>query len=142
MKEIWTNSAEEFETEEDARDNAWTEITWDDIEEYFSENVNFHDFFTKVREKMPDFFDTFEDEYCDAVNAYFNDNYWTEEVEEDEDEQRLNRYSFLLNKNNVVFTLQTLNLTFARKFAILYTTKGAMQDERATAAFTILIIVL
>lgn len=86
MKEIWTNSAEEFETEEDARDNAWTEITWDDIEEYFSENVNFHDFFTKVREKMPDFFETFENEYCDAVNAYFNDNYWTEEVEEDEDE--------------------------------------------------------
>ncbi len=65
-----------FEDETDARDSVMEELTWDDIEDYFRDNVNFHDFFTRVREAMPDtFFEIFENEFCDAENDYFEQNY-------------------------------------------------------------------
>lgn len=90
---IWTDGCETFENEDDARDNACAEMTWDDYEEYFRDNVNFHDFFTRVREAMTkdnsdEFFITFENEFCNAMNNYFNNNYWEEEEEEEEEEQQ------------------------------------------------------
>lgn len=65
-----------FEDETDARDNVTEKLTWDDIEDYFYDNMSFHDLFTRVREAMPDtFFETFENEFCDAENDYFERNY-------------------------------------------------------------------
>ena len=49
MAKIWTDGCVNFETEEEARENALESITWDDLEEHFQNNVSFHDFFTKVR---------------------------------------------------------------------------------------------
>ena len=83
---IWTDGCDTFETEDEAREDAYENITWDDLEEHFQNNINFHDFFTKVRENMPNFFEVFEDEWCEAENEYFNDNYWEEEKEEKEEE--------------------------------------------------------
>ena len=91
MAKMWTNGGEYFETEDDARENVCQEMTWDDYEEYFHKKMDFHKFFTTVREKMPDFFERFEDDFCQAENDYFEENYWEEEVEE---EQRRGRYSF------------------------------------------------
>ena len=79
----WTNGFNTFETEEEARENCLEEMTWDDIEEYFENNMTFHDFFTRVRESMPDFFEKFENEFCGAEDRYFNQNYYEED---DEDE--------------------------------------------------------
>lgn len=81
---IWTDGYINFETEEEARENAFEVMTWDDLEEYFQNNVSFHDFFTKVHENMPNFFELFENEWCEAENNYFNDNYWEEEKEEEQ----------------------------------------------------------
>jgi hypothetical protein len=82
MAKIWTDGCVNFETEEEARENALESITWDDLEEHFQNNVSFHDFFTKVRENMPNFFDLFEDEWYEAENEYFNNNYWEEDNED------------------------------------------------------------
>ena len=82
MAKIWTDGCVNFETEEEARENALEEMTWDDLEEHFQNNVSFHDFFTKVRENMPNFFDLFEDEWYEAENEYFNNNYWEEDNED------------------------------------------------------------
>jgi len=79
---IWTDGCDTFETEDEARENASENITWDDVEEYFQNSVNFHDFFTKVHENMPNFFEVFVDEWCEAENEYFDNNYWEEEEEE------------------------------------------------------------
>jgi hypothetical protein len=84
MAKIWTDGYVSFETEEEARENAIEEMTWDDIEEHVYNNMNFHDFFTKVRENMPNFFEVFENEWYEAKNDYFNRNYWEEE-EDNED---------------------------------------------------------
>lgn len=81
---IWTDGCSYFEDEEEAREDSYINITWDDIEEHFQNNVSFHDFFTKVRENMPNFFELFEDEWCEAENNYFNDHYWEEEKEEEQ----------------------------------------------------------
>lgn len=83
----WTDGCEVFEDEQAARDNAAIEMAWDDVEEYFQENMSFHDFFTRVRENMPDFFDKFENEYFEAENKFFEDNYWEEEQDEEEEEE-------------------------------------------------------
>ena len=80
----WTNGFDTFETEEEAWDNCREKITWDNIEHYFEENMTFHEFFTRCRDAIPDFFDAFEDEYCNAENDYFSRNY--EEYDENEGE--------------------------------------------------------
>ena len=78
----WTNGSEMFEDEMDARDNVCSEMTWDDIENYFQRTMDFHEFFTRVR-AMPNFFENFENEFCNAENDYFEQNYWVTEVEEE-----------------------------------------------------------
>ena len=81
----WTNGYETFEDQDEAYERACEDITWDDIESYFLNNISFHDFFNRVRQNMRDtFFETFENELCDAENDYFNQNYWIVEEEEEE----------------------------------------------------------
>lgn len=53
MAKIWTDGFNTYETEEEARDQAMTDMTWDDVEDYFRENMTFHDFFTRVHEAIP-----------------------------------------------------------------------------------------
>lgn len=83
MTKIWTDGCVNFETEEEARENALEVMTWDDFEEYISNNMNFHEFFNRVRKNMPNFFEVFENEWCEAENDYFDNNYWEEEDNED-----------------------------------------------------------
>lgn len=83
---IWTDGFDVFETEEEARDTVCENMTWEDFEEYFKDNISFHDFFTRVR-KIADpekFFLEFEIEFCDAENHYFEENYWEEDKDEEE----------------------------------------------------------
>ena len=86
MAKIWTDGFNTYETEEEARDQAMTDMTWDDVEDYFRENMTFHDFFTRAREAIPDFFGSFETEYCEAEEKFFTENYWEEDGDEDEKE--------------------------------------------------------
>lgn len=83
---IWTDGCNTFETEEEARENIYENMTWVDYEEYFYSNLSFHDFFERVRKIIdPEkFFLEFETEFCDAENEYFNNNYWEEEEEEEQ----------------------------------------------------------
>ena len=76
-----------FEDEDAARENVWQDMTWDDYEEYFHDKMDFHEFFTRVRESMPEFYEMFENEFCYAENEYFEQNYKEIEVEEKEDEE-------------------------------------------------------
>jgi hypothetical protein len=64
-----------YETEDDARDNAINEMTWDDICEYFKTLMTFEDLFETIRKEMPNFYDEFEMEILDAEDDYFNKNY-------------------------------------------------------------------
>ena len=86
---IWTDGCGIFETEEEARDNVLENMEWNDFEEYFHNNISFHDFFTRVRNIVdPErFFIEFKDEFCDAENHYFEENYWAEEQNEDEEQR-------------------------------------------------------
>ena len=87
MKQYQNIFTEEiFEDEDTARENVWQEMTWDDYEEYFHSKMNFHDFFTRVRESIPDFYEKFESEFCDAENEYFEQNYKEIEVENEDEE--------------------------------------------------------
>ena len=88
MAKIWTDGCDTFETEEEARENIYENMTWEDYEEYFRDNVSFHDFFERVRKIVdPDkFFMEFETEFYDAEIEYFIENYWEEEEEEEEEE--------------------------------------------------------
>ena len=85
---IWTDGYDTFENEDEARDDAYTNIDWDDYEEYFYNHVNFHDFFTRVRKNIdPEkFFLEFEMEFCEADEEYFTSHYWEEEQEEEDEE--------------------------------------------------------
>ena len=86
MKQYQNIYTEEiFEDENAAREDVWQDMTWDDYEEYFCDKMDFHEFFTRVRESMPNFFETFENEFCDAENEYFEQNYKEIEVEEEEE---------------------------------------------------------
>lgn len=76
---------EEFENEECAREDVCQNMTWDDYEEYFRTNIRFHDLFEHLK-KMPNFFETFEDEFMAAENKFFIDNYHEVEDWDDEDE--------------------------------------------------------
>lgn len=74
-----------FETEDDARDDAYSKITWDDYEDYFSNNISYHKLFEFAR-AHEDFFTKFENEFCEADEKYFQDNYSIID-EEDENEE-------------------------------------------------------
>lgn len=88
MAKIWTNGFETFETEDEARENVLEHMEWSDYEESFYDNIDFHDFFTRIR-KIVDpekFFIEFEDEFGEAENEYFDRNYWEEEEENNNEE--------------------------------------------------------
>lgn len=82
---IWTDGCDTFKDKDEAYDSVYTSMSWEDYEEYFKNNVNFHDFFERVRKITdPDkFFMEFENEFCDAANKYFEENYWEEDEEEE-----------------------------------------------------------
>lgn len=64
-----------YEDEEDARENALNEMTWDDICNYFKTVMTFEDLFDTIRSRMPNFYEEFEMEIMDAEDDYFNKNY-------------------------------------------------------------------
>ena len=86
MTKVWTDGFTTFKNRDVAFGHACCEMTWDDIEKYFRKNMTFHSFFTRVRENIPNFFEVFEDEWCEAENEYFNENYHEEEGDEIEEE--------------------------------------------------------
>ena len=72
----WENNyGDVFETEEQARENAVQEMSWDDICEYFKTVMTFDDLFDTVRRRMRNFYEEFEMEIMDAEDDYFNKNY-------------------------------------------------------------------
>ena len=84
MSKVWTDGCNTFEDRDAAFEDACCEMTWDDVEDYFANNMTFHEFFTRVKDKMGgEFFELFENEWCDAENEYFNENYWEEEQDEE-----------------------------------------------------------
>ena len=75
-----------FETEEDAREDAELSQEWDDIEEFFQMNVDYHKLFEFAREHYEDFFNRFEDELLESTEEFFRDNYYEVTGEEEEEE--------------------------------------------------------
>ena len=63
---------DEIYTEDDARDHLLEEMTWDDYREYFINNVSMEDIWERLR-KLPEFFDTFENEIYEAEDEKFHD---------------------------------------------------------------------
>ena len=46
MAKVWTDGYTTFKNRDVAFGHACCEMTWDDIEKYFRENMTFHSFFT------------------------------------------------------------------------------------------------
>lgn len=73
-----------YEDEEEVWDEIHETMNWDDYEDYFTNAIGFSKLFQWARQQ-PDFYDHFENEFCDAESAYFTDNY--RKVEDDEEEE-------------------------------------------------------
>ena len=83
IKYVSELTGNEYETEEEARDEMYEEMDFDDYMEYLDLSVS--KIFQKLRDAGVDYFGIFEDEFCEAENRYFDWNYSTIETE-DEDE--------------------------------------------------------
>ena len=73
-----------FETEDDAREAALEEMSWDDYEEKFKTSIGFSALFTWAR-TQPGFFEYFENEIYEAESDYFDENFVL--VEDDKDDR-------------------------------------------------------
>jgi hypothetical protein len=83
---IWENAwGEEFETEEDARDNVSERMEWYDYERLMEKSISWSQLFNWAR-KQEGFFETFENEFCEAENDFFDENYSIVDNDEEDEE--------------------------------------------------------
>lgn len=73
----------EYETEEEAREAMREEMDWNDYMNHLT--ISIDEIFTRLRNAGVDYFGIFENEFYEAENEYFNENYSVIETE-DEDE--------------------------------------------------------
>ena len=74
---------EEFENREEAMENVQERMTWECYTDFFEMNCPFQKLFEFAR-KCDNFFETFEDEFCQAEEQFYKDFYHEEEEEEEE----------------------------------------------------------
>lgn len=79
----WNCDGASFETEEEAREHAWETMDEFDLCMYLSHFLGYQDLLNWCL-KQDKFFETFEDEFCQAEEEYFSDNYWEENEDEEE----------------------------------------------------------
>ena len=80
-KYVSDRTGNEYETEEEARDAMREEMNWYDYMENL--HLSIDEIFTRLRKAGVDYFSIFENEFYEAENEYFDENY----IEtEDEDE--------------------------------------------------------
>jgi len=90
MTKIWESDfGEVFDSEEEARDNAWENMEEADFENWLLEHRTAVDVYAKARQMRDGmtWFDLFEDEWCEAVDAFFEGNYHSREVEDENEEE-------------------------------------------------------
>lgn len=72
---MWENDyGDEFETEDEAREDAVENMTKEDYLEYFENHVNTRELLEWAWRQVT-FFEDFENQLMDAEDAYFNDCY-------------------------------------------------------------------
>jgi len=83
---IWENAwGEEFETEEDARDNVSERMDWYDYERFMERSITWNQLFNWAR-KQEGFYEAFENEFCEAENDFFDENYSIVDNDEEDEE--------------------------------------------------------
>lgn len=71
----WENDwGDEFETEEDARNDATERMDWPNYEDELQYIISFHQLFTWAR-KQEGFVEHFENEFYEAEDNFFTSNY-------------------------------------------------------------------
>lgn len=84
MKTVWVcANGDRFDTYEEARDDANEKMDWDDYGYFFQSYVSFVELL-KWASKQDNFWAEYENYMLRAEDDYFTDNYWEEEVEDEE----------------------------------------------------------
>ena len=86
MKQWEKYDGDIFDTETEAREDAWTDMTWEVWEEELSPLISYHKLFDYARQKE-DFFLKFENEFCEAENNYFEEHYSEIDTPDEEEEE-------------------------------------------------------
>lgn len=90
MTKIWESDfGEVFDSEEEARDNAWENIEEADFENWLLEHRTAVDIYAKaerVRGSMT-CCELFEEEWSEAVDSFFNEYYHVREIEDEDEEE-------------------------------------------------------
>jgi hypothetical protein len=85
MKTVWVCADEDrFDTYEDAREDASEKMDWDDLANFFQNHVTFVELL-KWASKQENFWAEYENDIFQAEDDYFTENYWEEEVEDEEE---------------------------------------------------------
>ena len=85
MKTIWACAdGDRFDTYEEAQVDANEKMNWDDLADFFHNYVTFSELLKWASEQKK-FFAQYQDFMLRAEEDYFTDNYWEEEVEDEEE---------------------------------------------------------
>lgn len=85
MKTVWVCADEsQFDTYEEAREDANKQMGWDDLVDFFHNYVTFSELL-EWASKQENFWAKYGDFMHRAEEDYFADNYWKEEVENEEE---------------------------------------------------------
>jgi len=85
MKTVWACADEDrFDTYEEAREDANEKMDWDDLADHFHNYVTFAELL-EWASKQKNFLAQYEDFMLRAEEDYFTENYWEEEVEDEEE---------------------------------------------------------
>ena len=87
MKTVWVcEDGDRFDTQEEAYEDALKKMDWDDLADFFRNYVGFTEFL-KWASEQDNFWAKYEDDMYRAEEDYFTENYWEEEVEDEEDRE-------------------------------------------------------
>lgn len=81
----YSNGYDTFNTYEEAFEDCQQTMAWEDYQEYFENNIGFHNFFERVR-KLPNFFEEFENDLFDAEVYCFEKTYFEYDDDDDDEE--------------------------------------------------------
>ena len=83
IKYVSDQTGNEYETEEEAREEMYERMDFTDYIDHL--NLSTYEIFQKLQKAGVDYFGIFDEEFCEAENEYFDENYYTVEAEDDDE---------------------------------------------------------
>lgn len=84
IKYVSCLTGNEYETEEEAHEELYKQMNFTDYIDHL--NLSMREVFDKLRQAGVDYFGIFEDEFCEAENEFFDENYYTIETDDENED--------------------------------------------------------